>query len=481
MSGRKMRFAPSLTAIAAALSLAGCATFSPDGGMAFVQGAVKTDLAADTVKITDDAQAASAESRYRSLLKKGLSADRAVQVALLSNKGLQAAYNDLGISEAQFVEATLPPNPTISILTVSGSGALDIERRIIASLLSLVTLQARREIAEAQFKGAQLKAIGETLKLAADTRRQFWRAVAASEQSGYLSEARASAQTASELAKRLGETGALNKLEQSREHAFYADLAAQIAKARVQQALERERLTRHMGLWGRDIAYALPSRLPSLPGKLRPSATVEAEAVKRRADLKLARGELDLVAKQYGLTKATRYINAFELSGAENYSRARTVDPATGAASVDKRRQFGAELSLEIPIFDWGEARTREAEQTYMRAANHLADTAVNVRSQAREAYIAYKGAWDVAHVYQNQVLPLRKLIQDEQLLQYNGMLADLFTLIQDARLRTLSNVAAIEARRDFWIADADLRAAIVGGGMAGGEAKAVTAAAGGE
>ena len=136
---------------------------------------------------------------------------------------------------------------------------------------------------------------------------------------------------------------------------------------------------------------------------------------------------------------------------------------------------------MEIPIFDWGEARTREAEQTYMRAANHLADTAVNVRSQAREAYIAYKGAWDVAHVYQNQVLPLRKLIQDEQLLQYNGMLADLFTLIQDARLRTLSNVAAIEARRDFWIADADLRAAIVGGGMAGGEAKAVTAAAGGE
>ena len=481
MTARTTRLAPVMTAIAAALSLPGCATFSPDGGIGAVQSAVKTDLAADTVKITSDTQAASVESRYRGLLTKGLTADRAVQVALLSNKGLQAAYNDLGISEAQFVEATLPPNPTISILTVSGSGALDIERRTIGSLLSVVTLQARRDIAEAQFTGAQLKAIGVTLKLAADTRRQFWRAVATGEQSGYLLEARASAQTASELAKRLGETGALNKLEQSREHAFYADIAAQIAKARVQQALERERLTRQMGLWGRDIAYALPSRLPPLPGKLRPSAKIEAEAVERRADLKLARGELELVAKQYGLTKATRYINAFELSGANNASRSRTVDPATGVASVDKRNQFGAELSLEIPIFDWGEARTREAEETYMRAANHLAETAVNVRSEAREAYTAYKGAWDVAHVYQNQVLPLRKLIQDEQLLQYNGMLADLFTLIQDARLRTLSNVAAIEARRDFWIADADLRAAIVGGGMAGGEAKPVTTASGSE
>ena len=476
-----MRIAAALTVTVAALGLAGCATFSPDGGIGAVQSAVKTDLAADTVKITSDAQAASAETRYRGLLKKSLTADRAVQVALLSNKGLQAAYKELGVSEAQFVGATLPPNPTISLLTVSGSGALDIERRIIASLLSLATLQARREIADAQFKGAQLKAIGATLKLAADTRRQFWRVVSASEQSGYLLEARASAQTASELAKRLGETGALNKLEQSREHAFYADLSAQIAKARVQHALERERLTRQMGLWGRDIAYALPSRLPALPGKLRPSLKIEAEAVARRVDLKLARGELELVAKQLGLTKATRYVSSLELSGAQNISRKQTTDPVTGATSVEKTNQFGAEIAFQIPIFDTGEARTREAEETYMRAANRLAEKAVNVRSEAREAYVAYKGAWDVAHVYQNQVLPLRKLIQDEQLLQYNGMLADLFTLIQDARLRTLSNVAAIEARRDFWIADADLRAAIVGGGMAGGEAKAVTAAAGGE
>ena len=135
----------------------------------------------------------------------------------------------------------------------------------------------------------------------------------------------ASAQTASELAKRLGETGALNKLEQSREHAFYADLAAQIAKARVQQALERERLTRHMGLWGRDTTYALPSRLPALPGKLRPSAKIEAEAVERRVDLKLARGELELVAKQLGLTKATRYVSSLELSGAQNVGRKRTT------------------------------------------------------------------------------------------------------------------------------------------------------------
>jgi outer membrane protein TolC len=445
-----------------------------------VQTSARLDLNANSEKIVSDAQIMNAETRYRNLLKKGLTADRAVQVALLNNKGLQAAYNELGISEAQYIQASLPPNPGISIFRSSGSGELDIERQIAANLLSLLTLPARRDIAETQFKAAQFKAIGTTLRLAADARRQFWRAVAASEQAGYLVQARATAQTASELAKRLGETGGLNKLDQSREHAFYAELAAQTGKARVQQTLERERLTRLMGLWGRDIAYALPSRLPSLPSKLKPSVRIEMEALERRVDLKLARGELDLVAKQLGLTQATRYINALDLNASSSYSRKVTVDSPSGTVNIEKAQMRGAGLALEIPIFDLGEARTREAEETYMRAANRLAEKAINVRSEAREAYLAYKGAWDVARVYQGQVLPLRKAIQDEVLLHYNGMLADLFQIIQDARQRVISNMAAIDAKRDFWIASTDLQAAIIGGGMTGSESKSVSAAAAG-
>jgi outer membrane protein TolC len=233
-------------------------------------------------------------------------------------------------------------------------------------------------------------------------------------------------------------------------------------------------------LWGRDIAYALPSRLPSLPSKLKPSVRIEMEALERRVDLKLARGELDLVAKQLGLTQATRYINALDLNASSSYSRKVTVDSPSGTVNIEKAQMRGAGLALEIPIFDLGEARTREAEETYMRAANRLAEKAINVRSEAREAYLAYKGAWDVARVYQGQVLPLRKAIQDEVLLHYNGMLADLFQIIQDARQRVISNMAAIDAKRDFWIASTDLQAAIIGGGMTGSESKSVSAAAAG-
>jgi outer membrane protein TolC len=52
--------------------------------------------------------------------------------------------------------------------------------------------------------------------------------------------------------------------------------------------------------------------------------------------------------------------------------------------------------------------------------------------------------------------------------LQTSAGQTDVFVLVQDARTRILAQVAALNARREFWIADTDLRAAIIGGGIAG-------------
>lgn len=467
------------------LSLAGCASFSPDGGMSTVTVAARDDLHKDVVKIGDETQAAVAEMRVKALLAKGITADRAVQIALLSNKRLQAAFNELGISEAEYVAASLPPNPKLSLLDLRSGADFSIERRFVTDILSLWSLPARKEIAAAGFKAAQLRAVASTLRLAADVRRQYWRVAAATRQGRYLQESRAAAETTSDLAKRLGETGATNKLDQSREHVFYAEVSAQLAKARTQLLVEQEKLTRLMGLWGGNAVYKVAGGLPPLPGKPVPGAQIEHDAVARNVDVKMARADLDRVAKELGLTQATRYVNALELSAAENVSRTTGtgVDPVTRAVSpsVDRSRQRGLELSIEIPLFDFGEARTRKAEEEYMRAANLLAAKAIEVRSRARQSYVAYRGAYDAARLYQSQVLPLRKAIQNESLLHYNGMLSDLFVLIQDARARITSNIAAIDAQRDFWIADAELRASIIGGGISGDETenKSSSAAAG--
>ncbi len=451
--------------LSSALALTGCANLSPDGGMSAVSEGVRAELHKDIVKVTDEDSAASAGNRVRGLLGKGLTLERAVQIALLNNKGLQAAYNDLGISEAKFAQASTPPNPAVSILDLRGHLEFNIERRLIGDLLALFTLRARRDIAKASYHRAELEAIAATMRLATEVRRQYWRAVGANAQVGYLRQARNAAEATSQLARKLGETGAMNKLDQGREHVFYAELSAQLARARAQQSVEKERLTRLMGLWGGDVGFSAPAALPPLPGKLSSAAQIEARALERRVDLKIARAELDRLALELGLANATRYVNALELSAAQNVAGKKTID-ANGVVAKDRSNLGGLEMKLEIPIYDFGEARKRDAEETYMRGANLFAEKAVNVRSEAREAYIAYRGAHDVARLYQSKILPLRKQIQDESLLQYNGMTSDVFVLLQDARARIASNTAAIDARRDFLLADTELRAALLSGNM---------------
>jgi outer membrane protein TolC len=447
--------------IPAALLLAACATFSPDGGMSVATGIADRELHKNTIAIRskDDADAASA--RVRHILKSPLTADGAVQIALLNNRGLQAAYNELGIAEAVSLRQSLPPNPSISISRVTGSVETEVDRQIVGNILALVTLPVRSEIAANRFRQAQLIAAAETLRVAAETRRAFYRAVGARELVGLLTQADSAAATSAQLAQRLGETGAMNKLDQAREQAFHADVTNQLARARQRAASERERLIRSLGLGGNDLDLGLPNKLPAPPRRARALRAVEQDALSRRVDLQIARIELETLAKSFGLTQATRFINVLDAGYADKI----TNDKATGEHIRDR----GFTVTFEVPLFDFGETRVREAEQTYMQAVNRLAEKAVNVRSEAREAYSSYRSSYDIASRYRREVLPLRKTISDEMMLRYGAMQVDVFSLLNDARQRIAANTAAAEARRDFWIASVDLSVAIVGGGGAGG------------
>lgn len=458
--------------------LGGCASFSQDGGVGVAQNVAFAELNKDVVKINDVVGAISAKARVDQLLKKPLTAEAAVQIALLNNRGLQAAFNELGVAEAQMVAASLPPNPTFGISKLSGRFEVEIERQIAGSLFALVTLPFRAEIARERFQAAQLRTAETVMRLAADARRQFYRSVAANTQVGFIEQAKGSAEAASELFKRLGESGGVNKLDQAREFAFDAELGAQLAQARLLQRQERERLVRLLGLWGDELKFKLPSTLAPLP-RLQSAKAIESEALRKRIDLQVARADLDALAKSLGLTNATRFVNDIDLLGRRTYDRGRSLTHG-GEVEREASRSRTLELEIEIPIFDFGQSKVVQAEQSYMQAANKLAEKAVNIRSEAREAYVGYRATHDIARQYQNNVLPLRKIIQDESLLHYSGMLIDVTQLITDARARILSNVVAINARRDFWIAHTDLKHVVIGGGSGGGGG-AVAAAAGGD
>ena len=387
-----------------------------------------------------------------------------MQVALLNNKGLQAAYAELGDSAADAWQSTMLVNPTVELGLIGiGTPGLEafktVEGVIATNILALATHKRNVEIADTEFRKAQLAAALQTLQLAADTRRAWINAVSSWEMVAQLNQAQATADAASELAQKLGETGAMTKGGQAREHVFYAELAGQTAKARLEARLAKEELTRLMGLWGSDTDYQIPNRLAQLPKGLIKRDLIEAEALQRRVDLQMAKLDLEATAKSYNLTEATRYVTDLEIL--TGFETERELED--GEKKVDTTGNVA--LEFVIPIFDSGKARMRKGELAYMRSANLLAEKAVNVRSEARSAYQAYRSNYDIALHYRNSVVPLRTKIEEESLLTYNGMITNTFELLADSREKVTSILLAVNAKRDFWLAEANLAPAIYGGG----------------
>jgi outer membrane protein TolC len=457
-----------LAGLVPAIMLSGCTWFAPDAGMNVVTTIAQQELNKDAAAIRSPEEAEAADARVRRLLRRTLTVEAAVQIALLNNRGLQAAYDELAIADAERVGQSLPPNPTFSWRRIQAGPALESEMQLVTNIIALATLPARSEIAAERFHQAQLRAVEETLRVAHEARRAYYRAVAARELVHFLTESQSAAEASTKLAASLRETGAMSKLDQTREQVFYADLTAQLATVRQREASEREALIRAMGLTDASLDFKLPNTLPAVPRGVQTLAGVELDAVTRRVDLQIARIELDVLAKSYGLTQATRFINILDGGYADKLEK-----------RADERTLMrGFDIRLQVPLFDFGEVRVRQAEATYMQSVNRLLELGVNARSEAREAYRVYRSTHDIADHYQREVLPLRKIISDETLLRYNAMLIDVFSLLTEARQRIAATITAIEAKRDFWLATVDLKAAVAGGGRSSNRNERVTPAA---
>ena len=438
------------------LALGGCATFSQDGGFNAVEKAVKDRSGKELVWIKSDAQRDSVDKRVAELLAKPLSADDAVQVALLNNRGLQAEFAELGIGEADLVRAGRLPNPHFSMLRAShpdaGGREYKIEQALTFNVFALITLPLATEIEARNFERVKRGVTLEVLRIASEARKAYYTALAAEESVRYTRQVRDVAEASAELARRMVRTGNWGKIEQAREQGFYADAVLNQARAEQARVAARERLARLLGVWGDQAQLKLPERLPDLPKAATDLTDIEARAMRERIDLQAVRLDAEALAKSLGLTKTTRFINTLE------FGPARVLEGARSS-----RWKKGYEISFELPIFDWGTARVVKAESIYMQAVERAAEAAIHARSEVRETYSNYRLTWDIARHYREEVVPIRRRIADENLLRYNGMLIGVFELLADARSQIASVNSAIEALRDFWVAEADLQMSLIG------------------
>lgn len=436
--------------IAGTALLAGCASFSTDAGFAPVQQTAKERLGKDLLLSRTETDRDSIDRRVAELLAAPLTVDAAVQVALLNNRGLQAGFQELGITEAERVQAGRLPNPGISVGRLTRGTEVELEWGLHFNLARLLALPLVGRMEARRIEQVQGRVAMSVLALAADTRKAWVHALAAEESVRYLRQVKQVADASSELARRMEQVGNFNKLQRAREQGFSADAALNLARAEQVQRSARERLIRLLGVWGEQTQFKLPDRLPDLPKQAFDLPDIERVALAQRLDVQGARLDVAQTARNLGLTRTTRFINVLEAGVLRN-------------SSNEAPTQRGWEVGFELPLFDWGDARVARAEAVYMQAVHRAAETAINARSEVREAYGAYRSAHDIARHHADEIVPLRKQIAEENLLRYNGMLIGVFELLADARAQIASVNAAIEAKRDFWLAQAELDMALIG------------------
>ena len=430
--------------------LAGCATPHPDAGFDQVSQTIGQRLNKDLHWARDETHRRLIDERVTDLLTRPLSADDAVQLALLNHRGLQAAFDELGIAEADRVRALSLPNPGIGIGRSRRGTEIENGLALHFNLARLLALPLVAEVESRRIAQLQADTALRAITQAAEVRKAWVLAVASAESVRYARQVMEAAAVSAELARRMAATGNFNKLQHAREQSFQADATLNLARAEQAQKASRERLTRLLGLWGAQTAYRLPERLPDLPTTLDERAALESLAIAQRLDVQGARLAAERTASALGLTRATRFINILEI-GAE---RERSNDAPVKTVW---------EISLELPIFDSGQARVARAEAVYRQALNRAAEIAINARSEVREAWSTRHSTWEMARYHREQIVPLRQRIAEENLLRYNGMLIGVFELLADARAQIASVNAAIDALRDFWLAQADMEMALIG------------------
>jgi outer membrane protein TolC len=439
----------------AALLLGGCSALQVDRNVE--EGALLAGESTGSAPrlLRTDAERARARADVDALLGRPLSMDEAVRIAVVQGAALQATLFDGAARSAAATQSARPANPVFTFERLVRKDAhhteLDIGRSLAFSVFDLLLLPQRMRAADHQQAQLRLRAAGDIVQAAAEARQAWVRAVAAQQSASYARQVKDAADASAELARRMQAVGNFSKLQRAREQAFYAEAVAQLARAQQGSRAAREALVRTLGL---DAAQAarlqLPDRLPALPAAAQDESALARTALEQRIDVRMARAELDFLAEQQGLSRVTSFVDGLHLAGIYN---SETGEPP----------QKGFEVELPLPIFDFGDARRAQAEATYMAAVNRTALVGAHATSQLREAYGAYRTAYDLARHYRDEIVPLRKSIAEEMLLKYNGMLIGVFELLADSREQVGSVMQAIEAERDFWLAEAALRAALVG------------------
>jgi len=436
--------------LVAALLFGGCAGVDRRAGFGDVRDTVSGRLDKRVVWYHDSKADQEVERTIDVLLQDELTVDEAIQVALLYNRDLQAAYEEVGVAQADLVEAGLLRNPVFEAqFRLPGRPFNPYELHVVQEFIDILFIPLRRNAAAAALETAKFRVADIVLDHAAETRRSFY-LLQGAEQLVEMRKTVAEATEASAmLAGRQYEAGNISDLALANEQALHEQAIVDLALAEGEALEQREKLNELLGLWRRQSAqWRIRPRLPEAAIAERSEEELESLAVSQRLDL-LAKGqEIESLGKSLGLAKRSALIPTLEMG-------AHVEREPDGVAT------WGPSVGFTLPVFNQGQpaiargiSRLRQKQQEYLALA-------VRVQAEVRLARNRMREARRVAEHYKTVMLPLRGKIVEESQLHYNAMQIGPIRLLQAKQAELEAGSRYIEALRNHWVASADLERAV--------------------
>jgi outer membrane protein, heavy metal efflux system len=437
-------------------TIAGCA--SPQVSLDSVQETIARRTGKRVEWLRGGPEDAEAERAVQTLLRHELTANSAVQVALLNNRALQANFEEIGISQADLVEAGLLSNPTFAASwrfpDRSPSGT-NTEYSIAQDFLQLLMLPLRKRIAAAQLAQTETRIADEVLKLMAEVKTAFYALQAREQLLGRLKVITETSEAAAEFTKRLHDAGNASDLDLANEQGSYQQSRLDIAQTTLQVRSDRERLNRLLGLWGANTDWKIADHLPEIPAREVSLEHLESRAIAQRLDLAAVRMQVDVIGQALALRTKTRYLPTSIQIGVDTERES------------DHQNVTGPTLNLELPIFNQGQGELARLTAQYRQAQRRLEALAIDIRSEVRQARDQLIAERDLTSYIGKRLLPTQQQALNLTLQQYNSMLKSAYDLLLAKQNEVAAERSYIETWRDYWIARTELERA-VGGSLSG-------------
>ncbi len=430
----------------------GCATVDRRDGFDDVQRTVNDRINRHVVWYQDSAVDEEAGRAIASLIEDELTVDEAVEVALLRNRGLQAIYEDLGVAQADLVEAGLLRNPVFEAqIRFPGRPANPYELHVVQEFIDIFFIPLRRKVALAALEAVKFRVANAVLEHAAETRESFYLFQGTAQLVEMRKTVVEATAASAMLAGRQHEAGNISDLDLANEQALHEQTIVDLTLAQAEALERRERLNEAMGLWGAEAAsWKIDPRLAEVSANESIEADLESLAVSQRLDLLAKAREIESLGQSLGLARASALIPSLE-AGA--HVEREPDGPAT----------WGPSVGLTLPIFNQGQPAVARASSRLRQKQQEYVASAVKVRSEVRLARNRMMSAGKVAEHYKSVMLPLRGKIVEESQLHYNAMQIGPVQLLQAKQAELEAGSHYIEALRNYWIAFADLERAVGG------------------